>query len=76
MGWENEADVSTKEIYCVHVSTDSRYDDLKHYLTHWITPQYLYPKNKSYLRLKSTQYDLIDGLLFHKNYDGVLSICL
>jgi hypothetical protein len=49
---------------------------MKYYLTHGSTPHYLDPKKKRALRLKSTQYQLIQGILCRKNYDGVFLRCL
>jgi hypothetical protein len=49
---------------------------MKYYLTHGTTPHYLYPKKKRSLMLKSAQYQLIQGVLCQKNYDGVYLRCL
>jgi len=49
---------------------------MKYYLTHKSTPNYLDPKKKRALRLKSTKYKLIQGILCRKNYDGVFLRCL
>ena len=54
----------------------SWYNDIKYYLNHGTTPQSLEPNKKRVLRLKSTKYQLIDGVLFRKNYDNVLLRCL
>jgi hypothetical protein len=75
MGWENETKVSIKEIYYVLASTNLWYNEIKYYLNNGTT-QYLDPKKNTTLLLKYAQYQLIDGLLFCKNYDGVLLICL
>jgi hypothetical protein len=40
------------------------------------TPDYLEPKKKRALRLKSAQYQIIQGILCRKNYDGVFLRCL
>ena len=57
-------------------SIDSWYNDLKYYLTHRSSPNHLDACKKQALRLKSSQYQLIDGVLFWKNYDKVLVRCL
>jgi hypothetical protein len=49
---------------------------MKYYLTHGSAPHYLDPKKKRALRLKSSQYHLIQGILCRKNYDGVFMRCL
>jgi hypothetical protein len=54
----------------------SYYNDLKYYLQHGTTPDYLNAKQKRALRLKSLQYQLLHDILFRNNYDGVLLRCL
>ena len=49
---------------------------MKYYLTHESSPNNLDARKKRSLRLNSTQYQLIDGVLFWKNYDQVLLRCL
>jgi hypothetical protein len=49
---------------------------MKYYLTHGATPNYLDPKKKKALRLKSSQYQLLEGILCIQNYDGVFLRCL
>jgi len=49
---------------------------MKYYLTHGLGPHYLEPNKKISLRLKSTQYQIIQGMLCMKNYDCVLLRCL
>ena len=39
-------------------------------------PEHLEPKQKRDLRLKYAPYQLINDVLFRKNYDGVLLCCL
>jgi hypothetical protein len=57
-------------------STNSWCDDLKYYLAHRNSPNHLDARKKRALRLKCTQYQLIDNLLFRQNYDKVLLRCL
>lgn len=47
-----------------------------YFLSHGYTPSYLEPKKMRYLRLKSNQYQSINGVLFHRNYDSFLFNCL
>jgi len=54
----------------------SQYPDLKFYLKNGYAPMHLNYKTKCALRLKSNQYELINDILFTKNYDSVLLICL
>ena len=64
------------EILYIPASTNSWYNDLKYYLTHGSSPNHLDAHKKRALRLKSAQYQLIDGVLFWQNYDQVLLRCL
>ena len=65
-----------REVLYMLASSDSLYNDLKYYLTQGRIPNHLYARKKWALRLKSAQYQLIDGVLFQKNYDKVLLRCL
>lgn len=49
----------------------SQYVDLKFYLKNEYAPMNLNYKTKCAQRLKSNQYELIDDVLFRKNYDSV-----
>jgi hypothetical protein len=49
---------------------------MKYYLAHGSTSHYLYPEKKRALRLKSTQYQCIQGKLCRKNYDCVFLRCI
>jgi hypothetical protein len=49
---------------------------LKYYLTHGSAPQHLEMKKIRSLMIKHAQYQLVNGLLFRNNYDGVLLRCL
>ena len=71
-GWENKVDMLQNEVLYMPTSTNSWYNDLKYYLTHGSSPNHLDAHKKRALRLKSAQYQLIDGVLFRKNYDQVL----
>jgi hypothetical protein len=51
-------------------------NDLKYYLQHDTTLKHLNAKHKRVLQLKYLQYQLLHGILFRKNYDGVLLRCL
>jgi hypothetical protein len=81
---EHESQINTlivnqhngKQIICTQVVAKSWYDDIKFYLTHGSAPRYLDPKNRRSLRLKSASFQLINDVLFRKNFDGVLMHCL
>ena len=64
------------EVLYIPASTNSWYNDLKYYLTHESSPNHLDARKRRALRLKSAQYQLIDGVLFRQNYDQVLLRCL
>ena len=75
-GWDNEVDLLQNEVLYMPTSANSWYNDLKYYLTHGSSPNHLDATKKRDLRLKSTQYQLINGVLFRQNYDQVLLRCL
>ena len=54
----------------------SWYEKLTYLLHHGTSPEKLNSRERRALRLKSTQYRLINSILFWINYDGVLLICL
>jgi hypothetical protein len=49
---------------------------MKYYLTHGSDSTLSGPQKEKDLRLKSAQYQLIQGILCRKNYDGVFLRCL
>jgi hypothetical protein len=55
---------------------DSQYSNLFYYLTHGIAPSHLDFKKKCALRIKYTQYQLINNVIFRNNYDSMLLQCL
>ena len=55
---------------------DSWYRDLVHYLQDRYLSEHWSPKQRRALRLKSDSYQIIDGVLLRKNYDGVFLRCL
>jgi hypothetical protein len=52
------------------------YDDIRHCLQHGSTPRHLDPAKRRDLRLNSSSFHLVSGLLFRQNFDGVLMRCL
>jgi hypothetical protein len=68
-------------LWCGEVSytspgLDSWYKDLTYLLYHGTCPENMNPRERRALKLKSTQYRLINSVLFQINYDGVLLRCL
>jgi hypothetical protein len=72
-GWQEEPTLYTQQAPYIPSIENSWYNDLKYYLQHGTAPDHLNAKQRRALRLKSAQYQLVHGILFRKNYDGVLS---
>lgn len=53
-----------------------QYVDLKFYLKNGYAPMHINYKTKRSLKLKLNQYELVNDVLFRKNYDSVLVRCL
>jgi hypothetical protein len=64
------------QICCVQNPTSPWYDDIKFYLIHGSTPRHLDPKKRRALRLKYAPFQLVNGILFCQNFDGILMRCL
>jgi hypothetical protein len=64
------------QIFCAQTTPDSWYSDIKFYLIHGTTPEHLDPKKRRELRLRSAPFQMINDVLFRKNFDGVLLRCL
>jgi hypothetical protein len=75
-GWQEESTLYTQQVPYVPSFENLCYNDLKYYLQHGTTLDHLNAKKKRVLRLKSIQYQLIHGISFRKNHDGVLLCCL
>jgi hypothetical protein len=60
------------QICCVQNSTNLWYDDIKFYLTHVSALHHLDPKKRRAYRLKSAPFQIVNGILFRKNFDGIL----
>ena len=75
-GLQDEPIMYTQQVPYVPAIEGSCYNDLKYYLQHGTTPDHLNAKQKIALQLKSLQCQLLHGVLFITNYDGVLLRCL
>jgi hypothetical protein len=64
------------QICCTQTVSNSWYDNIRFYLLHGTSPRNLDPKNRRALRLRSTSFQLINDILFQKNFDGVFLRCL
>ena len=74
--WENEAELHMMDVCPLFTAPDSWYRDLVHYLQEGLLPEHWNSKQRRALHLKSVVYQIIDGILFRNNYDGVLLNCL
>ena len=73
---ENEAKVHMINMCPIFTAPESWYRDLIHYLQQGYLPKHWSSNQRRALRLKSASYQVIEGVLFRKNYDGVLRRCL
>jgi hypothetical protein len=74
--WENELELWCGEASYISPGQESWYEKLTYLLHHGTCPKKLIPRDRIALGLKSTQYCLINSVLFHVNYDGILLICI
>ena len=64
------------QICCAQNPVSPWYDDIKFCLIHGSTPRHLDPQKMRALILKSASFQLINGILFSQNFDGILMRCL
>ena len=74
--WDNEAELRMVDVCPLFTAPDSWYRDLIHYLQEGYLPEHWNPKQRRALHLKSSLYQIIDGVLFRKNYDEFFLRCL
>jgi hypothetical protein len=74
--WENEMELWCGEASYISPRKESWYDKLNYVLHHGTFPEDLNPRERRALRLKYSQYCLINLVLFRVNYDVVLLRCL
>jgi hypothetical protein len=72
---ESQINTSTvnqhKKISCTQTALNAWYENIRFYLLHGSAPRNLDPKNRKSLRLKFASFQLINDILFQKNFDGV-----
>ena len=71
--WEDEAELHVMDVCPLFTTLESWYRDLVHYLQSGLLPEHWNSKQRRALYLKSTSYQLVEGVLFRKNYDGFSS---
>ena len=69
--WDNEAELHMVDVFPLFIALESWYRHLVHYLQEGYFPEHWSPKQRRALHLKSYLYQIIDGVVFRKNYDGV-----
>jgi hypothetical protein len=75
-GWQEELSMCTQQLSCVPTLEDSSYNCLKKCLQHGTAIEHLNYREKIYLQLKYAHYHLGSGVIFRRNYDGLLLKCL
>jgi hypothetical protein len=81
-GQQEESDTSNlgqhnqNAICCTQNYVSPWYDDIRFCLEHGSASHHLDPTKRRVLRLKSASFHLVNGILFHQNFDGVLMRCL
>ena len=74
--WDNEVELHMVDVCPLFTTPDSWYRDLIHYLQEGYLMEHWNPKQRRAICLKPALYQIIDGVLFKKNYDGVFLRCL
>jgi hypothetical protein len=75
-GWENELEFWCSEDLYTPLGPESWYGKFIYLLHHGTCPENLSPRERRSLRLKSAKYLLVNSIIFHVNYDGVILRCL
>ena len=71
--WENEAELHMINICPIFIDLEYWYRDLVYYLQQGYLLKHWSSKKQRELHLNSNSYQIIDRVLFRKNYDGVFS---
>ena len=64
--WKNEVDLHMVDVCPIFTTPESWYRDLVHYIQQGYFPKQWKSKQRKALRLNSTSYQIIAGLLFKK----------
>ena len=64
--WEHEVELHIMEVCPLFTDPESWYRDLVHYLQAGMLPEHWNSKQRRALRLKSSSYQIIEGILFRK----------
>jgi hypothetical protein len=81
-GQQEESDTSNlgqrdqSLICCTQNPVIPWYDDVRFCLEHGSSPHHLDPAKRRVLRLNYSPFHLVNGVMFHQNFDGVLMRCL
>jgi hypothetical protein len=63
-------------ICCAQNPVSPWYDDIRLCLEHGSAPRHLNPTKRRALRLKSSSFHLVNGILFRQSFDDILMCCL
>ena len=74
--WEDKVELHLMDVCPLFTAPDSWYRDLVHYLQEGLLPEQWSSKQRRALHLKSASYQIVEGILFRKNCDGVFLRCL
>jgi hypothetical protein len=74
--WENELSLWCNESLYVPLGKESWYGNFSYLLHHGTCLENLKPRERIALRLNFAQYRLINSMIFHIKYDGVILRCL
>ena len=74
--WDNEVELHMVGVCPLFIALDSWYWDLVYHLQEGYLLEHWSHKKRIALRLKSALYQIIDGVLFRKNYDRFFLRCL
>ena len=74
--WEDEVELHLMDVCPLFTAMDSCYRDIVHYLQVGLLPDHWNSNQRRVMRLKSASYQIVEGILFRKNYDGVILRCL
>ena len=74
--WEDEAGVNLIDVCPIFTAPESWYRDLVYYMQQGYLSEHWISKQRRVICLKSSPYQIMDGVIFIKKYHVVLLICL